>query len=171
MKTRTKYSPQMLLIFLLAAMLAACGHQTKFIAPEIEPPPDLIPAYVPEGFKLDSGFQLDYEELDKLDGARAFAVDGDRPFGIARVILDPLLSLKSPAGNDILGLHYQDGDKLLLITESYFPGGTLNLWRTGYEAVLSHDSGCNGETDRDCDCDCCCRRGDLVIWPRLEALG
>jgi signal transduction histidine kinase len=30
----------------------------KFVAPEIEPPTDLIPGYVPEGFELVSGFQL-----------------------------------------------------------------------------------------------------------------
>jgi hypothetical protein len=135
MKTRTKSSPQVLFIFLLATMLAACGPRTKLVAPEIEPSADLIPGYVPEGFELVKGYQINPGDFG---GSRFFA-DAEDCEVDARPICDLHLSgsffdLQSPAGNDILGIHYQDGDNLLLITKSYYPGGSLELWRAAYEA-------------------------------------
>ena len=56
MYTRSKFVLPWLI--LLVFFLAGCGHQMEFVAPEIEPPPDLIPDYVPNGFELVSGFQL-----------------------------------------------------------------------------------------------------------------
>ena len=147
MKTRTKSSLQVLFIFLLATMLAACGSKVKFVAPEIEPPADLIPSYVPDGFELVKGYQIKPGDLE----ADRFFADAEDCEEDIRPVCDLHLSgsffdLQSPAGNDILGLHYQNGDNLLLITKSYYPGGSLDLWRSAYEA--------SDEGTQDCNCDC-----------------
>jgi hypothetical protein len=140
MKNNRKSLDLVLLFASLLPLMAACGSGPKFVAPQIDPPADLVPAYVPEGFELITGFQI------KMDGveARPFTRDDD-----VRVICDKDLSrsffdLKSPAGSDLLGVYYQSKDRLLLISKSYFPGGTLDLWQTIYES----SDGDHG----DCDC-------------------
>ena len=147
MKTKTKSTLQVLFLLLLATALAACSSDAKFVAPEIDPPADLIPGYVPEGFKLIKGYQIKPEDFE----AQYFSHDPEDCGEDTRIIcgLDlsgSFLDLKSPAGHDILGLHYQDGDSLLLITKSFYPGGSLELWRTANEA--SYDE------YPDCECDC-----------------
>ena len=151
MKTRTKFSLQVPLIFLLATMLAACGSRTQFVAPEIEPPADLIPGYVPKGFELVKGYQIKPGDFDER---RVFA-DAEHRDEDTRPICDlhlqaSLFDLQSPSGNDILGIQYQDGDRLLLITKSYYPAGSLDLWRAAF--------GEDEEDARDCDgyCPCGC---------------
>ncbi len=149
MKPKTKSILQVLSFLLLATLLASCGNRTKFVAPEIAPPSDLIPAYVPEGFELIKGYQI---KVGDFEGSRVLAVaegrDEDR-----RIICDldlpgSFFNLQSPAGNDILGVHYQDGDSLLLITKSSYPGGSLDGWQATFEG--------DDEGDCDCDCGCCC---------------
>ena len=146
MKTRTKYSPQLLLIFLLATMLTACGSRTKFVAPEIEPPADLIPGYVPEGFKLVSGFQLTGKfTLPVFSNGDEGGLFGHLREGYA------FFNVKSPSGNDIQGLYYQGKEDLILIARSYFPDGTLDLWRNAYETAQP----------KSCEC----------VWAGLPRLG
>lgn len=141
MITQTKFPLSRLI--LLALILTACGRQApQFIAPEIESPPDLIPSYVPQGFELISGFQLDNDNLE----ATITSTDGSERVFPDWKLRDPSFSLKSPAGNNILGVHYQDGDKLLLITKSAFPDGNLELWQEAYESPF--------RCDDDCECDC-----------------
>jgi len=123
MSTKSRF--MLSLLMLLVGFLTACSHPAKFVAPEIEPPADLIPGYAPDGFELVSGF--------KLPGKIPFPATSDRGdvFRIAR--MDPI-NLKSPKGNDIQGVYYQGKEHLILITKSYFPEGTLDLWRSTYEA-------------------------------------
>ncbi len=54
----TIFKLKMLLLMTLVCFLAACSQPTKFVAPEIDPPADLITDNVPKGFELISGFQL-----------------------------------------------------------------------------------------------------------------
>jgi hypothetical protein len=116
------------LLLLLASLLVACGSRLKFSAPEIEPPADLIPAYVPEEYKLISGFQLIAEDMFPAD------IFGDGVLGGRMGGVNPFFDLKSPNGYNIQGVYYHGKDHLILITKSYFLGGTLDLWRTDYEA-------------------------------------
>jgi hypothetical protein len=120
----TKPHLNQFLILLLAALLAGCSHPPEIVAPEIDPPQDLIPAYVPQGYELGAGFQLP----PASDLPPVFEE------GNARSLLAAGFDLKSPAGNDIQGLYYQGKDDLILITKSAFPGGTLQEWRQAYEA-------------------------------------
>jgi hypothetical protein len=137
------------LFVLLVCGVAACGSQRKFVAPEIEPPSDLIPAYIPKGYKLISGFQL--------IGENKFPVNvwGDNAL-IGRLgVSKPFFDLKSPSGNIIQGVYYQGKDHLILITKSYFPDGSLDIWRKNYEAsILKFD-----------DCECCCLCRPLRLFP------
>jgi hypothetical protein len=147
MKPRHTFVPT--LFIFLAFALSACGSGAKFVAPEIEPPPDLIPSYVPEGFELVKGYEL--EGLGELRSAFAADDCGEtRRQACGLDLAGSFFNLQSPAGNDILGVHYQDGDHLLLITRSYFPGGSLDLWRASFEG----GDDCGGECE--CDCQCCC---------------
>jgi hypothetical protein len=136
MKTQSVLAYSMML--LLACVLSACGpRRPKFIAPEIEPPADLIPSYVPEGFQLVDGFQLE-------GGVTTATQDLSRLVG--RVGFD----LKSPAGNEIQGVYFQKENQLILITKSYYPGGTLDDWRAAFEEPLPKPLGLEPE----CDCEC-----------------
>ncbi len=116
------------LFVLLVCGLAACGSRRKFVAPEIEPPSDLISAYVPKGYKLISGFQLIGENKFPAnvwgDNALIGRLGGSNRF----------FDLKSPSGNIIQGVYYQGKDHLILITKSYFLDGSLDIWRKNYEA-------------------------------------
>lgn len=130
----TKHKFTMLLLMLLIGTLPACSHSPKFEAPEIEPPVDLIPSYVPEGFELGSGYQIPAESLfPAISGG-----DDISQFGRIRGF-----DLKSPKGNDILGVYYTDGDHLILISKSYFPQGTLDLWLAAYHGSELESCECN----------------------------
>jgi len=147
MKNNPKFLNLVLIFALLLILLAACGPKVKFVAPEIEPPADLIPGYIPEGFKLIKGYQIKPENFE----VSHFFADGENCDEETRnncglELSDFFFNLQSPDGNDILGLHYQDGNNLLLITKSYYPGGSLDLWRAAYDAP--------GEDTQECDCDC-----------------
>jgi len=146
MYTKTKLT--LCWLILLAIVLTACGSRPKFIAPEIDPPADLIPGYVPDGFKLISGFEFDVENFaaENLRGGFIEGGDGEQ---VVRVkgLLRPFFSLKSPAGENITGVYYESRDQILLITKSHFPNGTLDLWQTQYET--SYQTAC------ECECDCC----------------
>ena len=152
----TIFKFKMLLLMMLGYLLAACSQPSKFVAPEIDPPADLIPEYVPKGFELISGFQL--------NGTFPWPVTSN----VDEVILAERLgerfnfmNLKSPNSNDILGVYYQGKEHLLLITKSYFPKGTLDLWRTTYEASWSKPS----------ECECFDLRLDAVsLPPRITEL-
>ncbi len=115
-------------LLLLACIVSACSSRPRFVAPEIDPPADLIPGYLPAGFTLDMGFQIAAEEK-----FRALSEVGEFPY----VGHGPFWDLKSPEGNDILGVFYQKGDQDIMITKSYFPGGNLDIWRQAYEASTS----------------------------------
>jgi hypothetical protein len=125
---KTQYKLISFLFLLVAYVLTACGSERKFVAPEIEPPADLIPAYVPKGYKIVSGFQISGEDSFPVD------VFGDGALGGLIKGGNTFFDLKSPNGNDIQGVYYQGRDHLILIAKSYFPGGTLALWRTKYDA-------------------------------------
>lgn len=132
------------LFTMLVFTLSACGPKTKFVAPEIEPPADLIPGYVPEGFELIKGYQI---SVGDFEASRFFTdaedCDEDTSLACALGLSDSFFDLQSPAGNDILGIHYQDGDSLLLVTKSYYPGGSLDIWRAAYEASYEGNPECN----------------------------
>ncbi len=144
---KSKPIMQVLFFLLLAALLASCSSRAKFVAPEIDPPADLIPGYVPKGFKLGSGFKIEVSDM-----AREFvvSVEGRRPI-CSENLLDPFFDLKSPANNDLLGVYYESDEQILQISKSYFPGGSLDQWRTTYEASYAEH----------CDCECDCL--DIVI--------
>jgi hypothetical protein len=147
MKPKTQSIVQVLFFLLLVPLLAACGSHRQFVVPEIDPPSDLIPGYVPDGFKLVKGYQIKPEEFEAsrfFAGAEDCNEDTRLVCGLG--LSDSFFDLQSPAGNDILGLHYQDGDNLLLVTKSYYPGGSLDLWRAAYEASY--------KDDLDCGCNC-----------------
>jgi hypothetical protein len=146
----TKSKLIILLFVLLACSLAACGSQTKFVAPEIDPPTDLIPGYVPKGYELISGFQIKVSNFN----ARLAIIEEDGRIACGKPLIVPFFDLKSPAGNDLMGVYYQKKDHLLLITKSYFPEGSLDGWRESYDA--SHQDAWDGERDCDCGCDCWC---------------
>jgi hypothetical protein len=137
------------LFVLLACCLTACGSRQKFVAPEIDPPDDLIPAYVPKGYKLISGFQLLGEDKFLANGR------GDNALIVPTEEFHSFYDLKSPTGNVIQGVYYQGKDHLILITKSYFPDGSLEIWRKNYEASnLKFD---------ECECGCLCRH--LRLFP------
>ncbi len=133
-----------LMLGLLAVTLAACGGQDKpqFSAPEIDPPQGLIPAYVPEGFELVSGYEIEVGAYQSrfLGSDSAGRVACDIHFD------DLFFDLKSPAGNSITGIYYRGDDQLLLISQSYFPDGSLEIWQENYEGTYAEEC--------DCDCDC-----------------
>jgi len=125
----TKLNFTMLLLMMLGCLLAACSRPPQFVAPEIDSPTDLIPSYVPEGFEHVSGFQLTGEPPLRE------AFDDDEELFVERLGKRfTFANIKSPSGNDIQGVYYQGKEHRLLITKSYFPEGTLDLWRTTYEA-------------------------------------
>lgn len=146
---KTKPILRALFFLTLALPLAACGSRTKFSAPEIDPPSDLIPGYVPKGFELGSGFKIEVSAMERT----FFASDERGTLLCAEGFLDAFFDLKSPASNDLLGVYYESDDQLLLITKSYFPGGSLELWRTAYE----------GSYEKNCDCDCGCGCPNIMI--------
>jgi hypothetical protein len=135
MYTNRKFT--IVLLVLLAGLLSACDSGIKFIAPEIEPPTDLIPSYVPEGFELVSGFQLSADIT-----LPEFTV-GDESSLIGRLLEgDRYFDVISPNGNDIQGVYYQGKEQLILIAKSYFPEATLDDWLTAYEAAELKPTGC-----------------------------
>ncbi len=151
MKSNTNHLLRVVSFVLLAALLAGCGRYMKFIAPQIEPPTDLIPSYVPEGFELVSGFQLTTGKVPLS------AILGVTEVGLIESLGRKLISfdLKSPDGNDIQGVYYQSKDQILLISKSYFPEASLDLWRAAFEASQT----------KPCDCDCAILRLDAVPLP------
>jgi len=137
------------LFVLLGCALAACGSKPKFVAPEIDPPSDLIPAYVPKGYKLISGFQIIRDNMFPVN------IFGDGALVVRTKGFPPFYDVKSPSGNIIQGVYYQGKDHLILIAKSYFPGGTLDLWRADYEASRPEFG----------ECECACAR--LCLSPML----
>jgi hypothetical protein len=132
----TRYKLGICLFILLGGLLiTACSHQTKFVAPQMEPPSDLIPSYVPDGFEFGYGFQLPggITWQEAVYGGKLPVSSRTRGF-----------NLKSPDGNDIQGVFYQGKAHLILITKSYFPGGTLDAWRTAFEASGEPVCECGG---------------------------
>jgi hypothetical protein len=144
---KTKF-PLLVLFVLLVPLLAACGGQERhFSAPEIDPPSDLIPGYIPEGYEMVAGFEIEVSDMS----GRFLATGDDGRVFCGEGLIIPFFVIKSPAGNDLLGVYYEDDDDgLLLISKSSFPGGTLEAWRTNYEEAVS------APCESDCDCDCCC---------------
>jgi hypothetical protein len=149
MKTITKVS--ITISFLLAGMLSACGQSPKLVAPEIDPPQDLIPEYIPDGFELVSGFQL---PGDIIQGSIVWGQE------VIRNIHPKPFELKSPLGNDILGVYYQGDDQLLLISKSDYPDGSLELFLDSYEASIPEP----------CECECLEVRlnGDFIVDRFIE---
>ena len=131
---RMKKNTVVLLIALLVLGAAACGRTREFIAPEIPPAEDLIPAYIPEGFELVSGF-----EITGVSAIPDPSAD-DRQSSIGQ---RKTLTLKSPVGEDVVGIYYQGKDQLILITRSLFPEGTLDLWESGFEGSFTWLLDCN----------------------------
>jgi len=131
---------------LLVGILPACSQPQKFVAPEIGPPADLIPDYVPGGVTLGGGYQLSGKDI-----FRAISGGEDVP-QFARM---NDFNLKSPKGNDIQGVYYQGKDHLILISKSYYPEGTLELWRTAYEA----------SSPKPCECECVKLRLNTIPFP------
>ncbi len=150
----TLFKFKMLVLLALGFLLAACSQSPKLVAPEIDPPTDLIPGYVPKGFELISGFQL--------SGTIPWPIASDAGEVSMPGLLGEKLNFanfKSPDGNDIQGVYYQGKENLLLITKSYFPKGTLDLWMTTYEASWS----------RPCECGCFDLRLDGLSLPTRMA--
>lgn len=123
------------LLILLATMLSACSQSPRFVAPEIDPPQDLIPVYVPDGFDLVSGFKLpgDFMQTSVLWGQET-----------SRTLRLKLFDLKSPLGNDVLGVYYDGDEHLLLISKSEYPGGSLEHFLNSYQDSFADP----------CMCDC-----------------
>lgn len=146
---KTKTTLVILMFILMANALSACNTK-KIVAPEIEPPDDLVPGYVPEGYELVAGFQIDGEiNLPGFEGGSE-----SNSFG-PHWRTDIFFQEKSPKGNVIQGVYYQKEDDLILVTKSYFPEATLDDWLAAYEAAQPQP----------CECDCEC-----ADFPRLEAL-
>jgi hypothetical protein len=127
---------------LLVFILTACSRGPKFSAPEIEPPSDLIPSYVPENFELVSGFKInpgDFKARISSGNDDDLRVPWDN-----KTLFHPFRSTFSPAGNETLGVYYHSKDQIILITKSYFPGGTLEFWRADYEKTNT----------KECECEC-----------------
>jgi hypothetical protein len=123
------------LLVSLVVILAACDTGMKYVAPEIDPPADLIPGYMPEGYDLISGFQLStHNTLPEFTGGDENGMPG----------LDHFLDVKSPMGNVIQGIYYQGKQNLILVTKAYFPGGTLDDWLAAYEESLPEPCDCGG---------------------------
>jgi hypothetical protein len=99
---------------------------------------DLVPGYVPDGYKLISGFQLPGDLASELALGEVAGLVGRLEAG------NHFFDVKSPAGNVIQGVYYQGKDHIILISKSYFPGGTLDDWQAIYEDSLP----------KPCDCDC-----------------
>lgn len=161
MKIRTSF--QFYLLVLLAILLTACGQQApQLIAPEIPPPADLIPEYVPDGFELVKGYQLQIGGFEAREfPADAGEGDEDKRVNWAACELDlsgTFFDFRSPAGDDIQGVHYQSKDKLLLITRSSYPDGSLDSWRSAYEPAEKGSS--------ECSCDCITSVVGLPVLPR-----
>jgi hypothetical protein len=131
MKPLSKFT--LVLSILLATMLSACSQSPKFVAPEIDPPQDLIPGYVPDGFELVSGFQLPGDII------QASIVWGQE---VSRTMRLKPFELKSPLGNDILGVYYQGDEHMLLISRSEYPDGSLELFLDGYAASIPEPCQC-----------------------------
>jgi hypothetical protein len=131
MKPLPKFT--LILSILLATVLSACSQSPKFVAPEIDPPQDLIPGYIPDGFELVSGFQL---PGDIIQGTIVWGQQ------VARTVRLKPFELKSPLGDDIQGVYYQGDDQLLLISKSAYQDGTLELFLEGYAASTPHPCQC-----------------------------
>jgi hypothetical protein len=116
----------------LLGLLTACGSTPEFVAPEIEPPEDLLISDPPEGYALVSGFELEAEGPQ----VRGSLPDGDRRLQWQVEFTGSFSSLRSPAGNVIEGVYYQSSEGLLIITKSNFPNGSLEEWRSGYLPVI-----------------------------------
>jgi hypothetical protein len=143
------------ILILITFFLAACDTQMKFTAPETDPPADLIPSYVPEGFNLVSGFQLSAEFImPEFTGGDEIGLNGRLLNG------DHFLGIKSPAGDVIQGVYYQGKQYLILITKSNFPNGTIDDW-----LALNEE-----RQFKPCDCDCAgfVRLGELTFPTRFE---
>jgi hypothetical protein len=155
MDTKLKFA--ILLLILFVVFLAGCDTGLKFDAPEIDPPTDLVPGYIPEGFKLISGFQIPGDMT-----LYKFAL-GDIGGLVGRLKAgDHFFNLKSPAGNIVQGLYYKSKQNLILVTKSYFAEGNLDDWLAVYE---------KGQP-KPCDCDCAgLVRLDIMPFPiRFEEL-
>jgi hypothetical protein len=125
------------LLVLMVGSLAACNRKMKFVAPEIDPPTDLIPGYVPKGFELISGFQLSSDNM-----LPEFAAGNEIGLLGPLIRINHFFNLKSPARNDIQGTYYQGEENLILITKSYFPNGSLDEWLAVYEKGQSKPVDC-----------------------------
>lgn len=134
-----KLKSTLLLFIILVVFLVACDTGPKFVAPEIDPPSDLIPGYVPEDYTLISGFQL---SADATSVEFAF---GDVGSLVERLKgSDHFFDVKSPAGNVVQGVYYKGKEHLILVTKSYFPEGSLDDWLVAYEE----------SQPKPCNCDC-----------------
>jgi hypothetical protein len=150
MKTLQKIT--LVLSILLATMLSACSQSPRFVAPEIDPPQDLIPEYIPDGFELVSGFKLPGDII------QASVVVGQET---TRTIRLKPFELKSPLGNDILGVYYEGDEHLLLISKSEYPGGSLELFLNSYKDSSAEP----------CQCECLeIRLNDDLIGDRFIVL-
>jgi hypothetical protein len=155
MDTKLKFTLPILILFVI--FLAGCDTGLKFDAPEIDPPSDLIPGYVPEGFELITGFQIPGDVT-----LYEFTL-GDTGELVGRLKAgDRFFDLKSPAGNIVQGVYYKSKQNLILVTKSYFPDGTLDDWLAVYE---------KGQP-KPCDCECAgLVRLDTMPFPiRFEEL-
>jgi hypothetical protein len=155
MYTKLKILIPLLICYIV--FLVACGSEPKFVAPEIAPPTDLIPGYVPEGFELVSGFQLLADNIWP-------EFTGGSEIGLLAPLLkgDHFFNLKSPDGKDVQGIYYQGKENLILITKSYFPNGTLDDWLAVYEKFQVKPF--------DCECAGIVRLEALPLLSRFEEL-
>lgn len=133
MYTKLKFVIPLLVFFVV--ILAACDTGMKFDAPEIDPPADLIPGYVPEGYDLISGFQL------PANNTLPAFMDGDKS-GLPG--LGHFFNVKSPMGNVIQGVYYQGKQNLILVTKANFPGRTMDDWLAAYEESQPKPCDCGG---------------------------
>lgn len=128
----------LLLTLALLGWLTACSTTPEIVAPEIDPPEDLLVSDLPDGYEFVAGFEL------PADGpqVRGALPDGDRRLRWQIEFTDPFSKLKSPAGNVVQGVYYQSNEGLLFITKSYFPDGSLDEWQAGYHAGFAIRSDC-----------------------------
>lgn len=119
MNIKNNYLLAGVIMSLVMIIFAGCTSKAESTPAYQEPPKEMIPGYIPDGFELDSSHEMSFDK------------DGRDPS-----------SYHSPLGNSIMSLHYENGDEIICINASDFPGGTLESWLEIYQSTPFDDCEC-----------------------------